>query len=89
MDNLANKKQNVILENRQRLTIDSVINVKSFNDDYLIINTVLGEICVEGKELKIQELLQDTGKILVTGEISGIYYYEEKSNKGIFSKIFK
>ncbi len=89
MDNVLKKKQTVVLENRHRLVIDSVINVKSFNDDYLIINTELGEICVEGKELKIEELLQENGKILITGEISGFFYNEEKANKGIFSKIFK
>ena len=82
-------KQTVILENKKKLTIDSVINVESFNDDYMEISTALGRICVEGKELKIEELRQENGKILITGEIDGIFYKENKVTKGFFGNIFK
>jgi len=77
-------KQSVILENKSKLTIDGVINVESFNDDYLEISTKLGEISVEGSNLKIEELRQDNGKINITGEITGIFYKGEKSGRGIF-----
>lgn len=81
-------KQTVILENKSKLTIDGVINVESFNDDYLEISTKLGEISIEGNNLKIEELRQDNGKINIIGEINGIFYKGEKSARGIFG-IFK
>ena len=89
MENINNKTQTVILENRAKLIIDSVLNVDSFNEDYLEISTDFGGVSVEGKELKIQELTQDNGKILITGLISGIFYKENKTSKGLFGGIFK
>ena len=88
MEQISNK-QTVILENRKRLTIDSVKNVESFNDDYLEISTGLGDICIEGTDLKIEELRQENGKILITGEISGLFYKEAKQTKKLFGNIFK
>lgn len=88
MDNNI-KNQTIILENRKTLTIDCVLNVDSFNEDYLEISTELGGIAVEGKELKIEELRQENGKILISGIISGVFYKETKSSKGFFSGMFK
>lgn len=88
MENVS-KNQSVVLENKKKLTIDSVVNVESFSDDYLEISTELGRISVEGKALKIEELRQENGKILITGEIDGIFYKESKTKKGLFGNIFK
>ena len=86
---VTDKNQTIILEDKKRLTIDSVINVESFNDDYLEVSTKLGDICVEGNNLKIEELRQDNGKVLITGEISGVFYREQRPSKKLFSGIFK
>lgn len=81
-------KQTLILENKSKLSIDGVINVESFTDDYLELSTKLGEISIEGNNLKIEELRQDNGKINIIGQINGIYYKGEKSVRGLFG-IFK
>ena len=83
------KKQMLTLEDRRRLIIDGIINVESFSEDYMELSSVLGRIEVEGKDLKIEELRQDGGKILIIGEIGGIFYRENKKAKGIFSKYVK
>ena len=88
MDTVKENKQTVLLESKAKLTIDGVINVESFNDDYMELSTNLGEISVEGENLKIEELRQENGKILITGEVNGIYYKSEKATRGIFG-IFK
>ena len=83
------RKQTLILEDRKRLVIDGVLNVESFNDDYLELSSNLGRIEIEGSELKIEELRQETGKILISGEISGVFYKENKTIKRPLSRIFK
>lgn len=88
MENIA-KTQTVILENRKTLTIDCVLNVDNFNEDFLEISTDFGGISIEGSNLKIEELRQETGKILISGVISGIFYKEAKASKGFFGGIFK
>ena len=88
MENVS-KTQTVILENRKSLTIDCVLNVDSFNEDFLEITTDFGGISIEGNDLKIEELRQETGKILISGVISGIFYREPRVSKGLFGGMFK
>ena len=86
---IGDNKQTLVLEDRKKLVIDGILNVESFNDDYLELSSNLGRIEVEGSSLKIEELRQDTGKILITGAISGVFYRENKITKKHFGKIFK
>ena len=85
----ANEKQTLLLENRRKLTIDGIVNVESFREDYLELSSILGKIEVEGTDLKIEELRQENGKIFITGEISGVFYGDNKPVKKMFGKIFK
>jgi len=77
-------KQMLVLESRKKLTVDGVSNIDSFDDDYLEISTNLGKMIIEGKDLKIEELRQENTKIVLTGDISGIFYKENRIKKGIF-----
>jgi sporulation protein YabP len=82
-------KQKLVLDNRERLCVDGVRNIDTFTDEYLEFSTALGIICVEGEDLKIEELRQDDGEIHITGSISGIFYKENKSARTFLEKIFK
>ncbi len=89
MEETRKFKQTLILENRMSLTVDTVKNIESFNEDYLEIATELGILCIEGADLKIEHLTSDNGKILIKGSINGLFYREEKVSKKIFKGIFK
>lgn len=85
--------QNLILENRSKLTISGVIDVLSFDDLVVIVETELGLLTVKGENLRINKLSLDTSEVIVEGDISYLAYSnkdDEKNNKGnIISKIFK
>ena len=85
----VNDKQTLLLENRRKLIIDGIIDVEGFREDYLELSSNLGKIEVEGTDLKIEELRREDGKIYITGEISGVFYGDNKVGKKIFGKIFK
>lgn len=83
--------QNIVLENREKLSISAVNDVLSFDDEVVIIETELGLLTVKGRNLKINKLSIDTSEVIVEGEINSLSYSENHSkNEGnIFSKIFK
>ncbi len=83
------KKYELLIKNREILTLNGVINVESFGEDYLTLCTDLGEVIVEGKELKIESLQKEGGEIMIKGMIDGIFYKEKRNEKGFFKKIFK
>ena len=83
--------QNLILENRNKLSISGVNDVLSFDDQVVIIETELGLLTVKGENLKINKLSIDTSEVIVEGEINSLSYSEHqiKNEGGLFAKIFK
>lgn len=88
----SNVIQNLILENREKLNITGVLDVLSFDDQMVIVETELGLLTIKGDNLRINKLSTDTEEITVEGKIINLAY-SEKTNVGkegsLFSKIFK
>lgn len=88
----SNSIQNLFLENREKLTISGVLDVLSFDDQIVIVETQLGLLTVKGENLKINKLSIDTEEVIVEGEIYNLGYSEkdlDKKSSGLFNKIFK
>ena len=85
--------QNLILENRGKLSISGVLDVLSFDDQVVILETELGLLTVKGENIRINKLSIDTAEVIVEGDISSLSYSEKgnaKTPKGsLISKIFK
>lgn len=89
----TNVVQNLILENREKLSISGVLDVLSFDDQIVILETELGLLTVKGENLRINKLSLDTAEVIVDGEIYNLGYSEKdldkKTSGGILGKIFK
>ena len=93
VDKLAARQQNIIIENRRRMSVSGVIKVESFNESAIILETGVGRLTIEGEGLHISKLAVETGDMNVDGLVGGLYYTDEKSSErgrgGFISKIFK
>ena len=88
----TNVIQNLILENREKLSVSGVVDVLSFDDQVVMIETELGLLTVKGNNLRINKLSIDTSEVIVEGEISYLAYSENNADKNsgsLLSKIFK
>lgn len=85
--------QNLILENRGKLSISGVLDVLSFDDQVVILETELGLLTVKGENIRINKLSIDTSEVIVEGDISSLVYSDKESEKtkgsSFMSKIFK
>lgn len=84
--------QNLVLENREKLSISGVLDVLSFDDQIVIVETELGLLTIKGENLKINKLSIDTEEVIVEGEIINLGYSEkddEKKGGSFLNKIFK
>ena len=84
--------QNLILENRNKLNITGVLDVLSFDDQMVIVETELGLLTIKGDNLRINKLSIDTSEVMVEGEINILSYSAKelnKKNEGFLGKIFK
>ncbi len=87
----GNSFQNIFLENREKLNITGILDVLSFDDQTIIIETELGLLTIKGENLKINKLSLDTSDFAVDGEIQSLNYsdHESLTKKGFISKLFK
>ena len=85
--------QNLILENRGKLSISGVLDVLSFDDQVIMVETELGLLTIKGENLRINKLSIDTSEVIIEGDISNLAYSEKSGDKtskgGLMSKIFK
>lgn len=84
--------QNLLLENRNKLNISGVLDVLSFDDQMVILETELGLLTVKGENIRINKLSIDTSEVIIEGEINSMIYSSKDINKkseGFFGKIFK
>ena len=88
----TNIMQNLLLENRNKLNISGVLDVLSFDDQIVIVETELGLLTVKGDNLRINKLSIDTSEVIVEGDIISLIYSQkelDKKDEGFLSKIFK
>jgi len=85
--------QNVILENRQKLSISGVVDVESFNDECVIADTELGILVIKGMDLHINKLDIDSSELGIEGDIISLEYSDREGarNKGggFFARLFR
>ena len=86
-----NSIQNLILESREKLTISGVLDVLSFDDQIVILETELGMLTIKGEDLRINKLSIDTQDVIIEGNINCLIYSEkdEKKSSNLLGKIFK
>ncbi len=91
--NISSIIQNIVLENREKLSISGVLDVFSFDDQIIILETDLGLLHVKGENLKINKLSIDTSEVIVEGNINSLNYSDKDSDKksggSLLGKIFR
>lgn len=88
----TNVIQNLVLENREKLSVSGVLDVLSFDDQVVIIETELGLLTIKGEDLRINKLSIDTSEVVVEGDIYSMNYSEKDMDKkggSLLGKIFK
>ncbi len=82
------KKHSLSLKNREKLSLDGIHEVLSFDEGAVVLETALGLLTVEGSGLHVTKLLLDVGEVSVEGEISFLSYStgHEKRSRGLFRR---
>lgn len=87
------KVQNIIIENREKMSISGVIDVESFNDECVIVDTELGVLVVRGEDLHINKLNLDNSELNIEGDIISCEYSDKEGSRskgfGFLGKMFK
>ena len=82
-------RHSIILENRKILVVDGVVDVISFDETFVELDTFGGRLNVSGNEIRIHELCLEKSRIEVEGKICELVYEDvnTKTKKGIFGRL--
>lgn len=83
--------QNIIMENRERISVTGVVDIHSFDDELVLAQTDLGILTIKGDDLKMNKLNLDNNELIVEGQIMAVAYSDVNQAKktGFMNKIFK
>ena len=81
--------QSVIIENRKKFVISGVKDVISFDDETVMLDTVLGKLVVKGDRLHILNFNNESGDIAGEGKIHAMIYTADEKTGGFFSKLLR
>ncbi len=82
---------NIILENRNKLSISGVNDVDSFDDKQISAFTEMGFLTIKGSNLHINKFNTQNGELNLSGKIDSLLYSnrEKVSTTNLISKLFK
>ncbi|MBQ8140201.1 MAG: sporulation protein YabP [Clostridia bacterium] len=91
--NTANDKKihEISLSVRKHMEITGVLDVVSFDELAVVLDTSCGEMTIEGKDIKISVLDTDRGIVSLDGKVDAVYYSDPDENKkrGLFGRLLK
>lgn len=74
--------QDLVLKDRQKLTVTAVTEVISFDETAVVLQTSLGLLTVQGQGLQLKALSVEGGQTCVEGSIRGLFYEETRQGGG-------
>ena len=78
------------LSKREVFWADGVLYVENFDDTSLSLSTVMGELILEGQNLKIEGFSKENGTVRIVGTVQAIYYSDDsRTKKKLFGRLFQ
>ena len=70
------------LQQRGKLTMTGVTEVLSFDELAVVVRTEMGNLVVQGRDLRLKALSPDGGNVAIEGTVSALAYEEPRSPGG-------
>ena len=85
-----NDTQNVILKNRQALSVTGGTDVCGFDESCVSMVTTLGDLLIKGRSLRISRLSLEIGEVDLEGEVGSVEYTKlRKKHESFLARILK
>ncbi len=89
MDEVIKQNSNIIIENRKKVNISGVRECVSFDDETVMLETVLGNLTLKGEKLHIINFDTKSGDFSLEGKIHALAYTANQSGGSFFGRLFK
>ena len=71
------------------MTVSGVVDVQSFDEEQIMLETVRGMLVVRGQGLHVERLQLEAGELIVLGEVGCLEYDDSVQPRGgMFARLF-
>ena len=78
------------LEGRKKLAVSGVMDVVSFDEGAAALETSQGTLILRGRELHVEQLDLEAGRIRIYGEVDSLVYEENRQTRESFlTRLFR
>ena len=81
--------QKISLLDREKLTVTGVQEVKSFDENAVILRTDLGLLTVQGRDLHLKTLSLEGGQAEISGTVSALTFEEPREVGSWLSRLLR
>ena len=89
MSEPQNLPHNLTLSERKKLALTGATEVVSFDEASVVVNTPLGMLVIQGRELQLKTLSETGGNVTVEGYITSLSYEEPRPAGGWCSRLVR
>lgn len=93
MEEKAGISHNLSVRNRERGTMTGILDVISFDESSIVLDTDLGLMTIRGKDLHVSRLTLEKGEIDIEGHMDSFVYSSNdsyrKNSQSLFMRLFK
>ena len=78
------------LEGRRKLSVSGVVDVVSFDEGAAALETSQGTLILRGRELHVEQLDLEAGRIRISGDVDILVYEENRQTRESFlARLFR
>ena len=83
----------IVLNNRNQGDLTGILDVISFDENTIVLDTDMGLLTIKGKDLHVNRLSLEKGEVDLSGNIDSIAYSdvhaEQKQGENLFARLFR
>lgn len=83
----------VMLYNREKGTLTGILDVISFDENTIVLDTDMGLLTIKGKDLHVSRLTLEKGEVDIEGRTDSLVYSSNesyrKSGQSLLTRLFK
>ena len=89
MENKIKKAHNIILKERNRISITGIERVNLTSETAISVNLTEGHLVVSGQNLHVIKISVDEGVLEAEGRITDVRYADKKEKVSLLKRVFK
>lgn len=84
---------NIRLNSREKGFMDGILDVISFDENMIVLDTDMGLLTIKGKDLHVSRLTLEKGEMDIEGRVDSLVYSSNenyrKAGQSLLSRLFK